>query len=183
MRFFLFKIFFIFSVILIIPGCWTSKVDLVLEKDASNPFGRAEFICWEYKKNESEYNFGLLERLPNSNRYLYSEHDTPGARQLKFYDIGTFFGDKRYIIQEEIENKKNQKIYLYGYLTKINGEWSLNIGMDDLTLNSIEELKQFINKNQRDVNKKLHKINIRDIGELEAIEIRNKIRRMNNDIN
>ena len=183
---FLFKILFIFSVILIIPGCWRSTVDLISEKDASNPFGDARFIYWEYKLGD---NMGVLEKLPDSDVYLYKAagmtYEGDKYPQLKFYDIGTVWGDKRYIIQMAIEDKTNEAnkiVYFYGYLVKVNGEWLLYGGEFDVSPNSIKELERFINKNEIEIHKKTEKINIRYIDEIEAIEVRNKIRRLRNGV-
>ena len=165
-----------FIALFCLSGCWESSTDLIPDRDAVNPFESAKYILFGSDNPTDPGDTLLLQRKSGKNEIFIlidpsdpSDLSEPSAGSIKFYNIGGYFGPKKYILGFGSDDGwlycyvTENKVYepKIGLLDKLESEvYGPESGLPDkLEVNSISEIKESINSG----------IKLDFVGELRAI--------------
>ena len=139
-----------------LSGClnmgWLSSTDLIPDRDAVNPFESAKYIGLFREDNPTDSDNSALLLQRKSGKYeifiLSNPSDPSFATTTKFYNIGDYFGSKKYIWGWDFSSSNssiNNDAYWYFYVTENRICIPEGDSLEALEVNSISEIKESIN--------------------------------------
>ena len=149
-----------FTALFCLSGCWKSSTDLIPDRDAVNPFQSAKYILFRKDNSTEDYDDPvpkLLLQRKSEKHEIFIPFDPSSPRNVlsKFYNIGGYFGPKKYIWGWDFRDHDDDGCCLYWYVT----ENKVYKPEGDPVVNSISEIKKSINSG----------IKLNFIGELRSI--------------
>ena len=177
------RILLIATICLSTQGCWEAKQDLIPDEVADNPFGDAKYILFEaYDSDITNLPFFLVRKIGKHEifyRNPLSHDDFKDSAVIKFYNVGSFFGPKEFIVGMTIGEKGDS--YQYSYIVQKKDAWYLHSDEGSIHKNifreSVSSLSQIVDDLEKV--KKNNRLNlvpmyniIRKIDSIQAAQLR-----------